>query len=168
MGNLSNPNAFSGIVKGLGEGGSGNDFPVNITDPQEGQILTFDSVNEEWVNVGSNDDSLYDIIINIDCDTYGQTDETAPIIENRVAIKGIICNKSFDEMLDIFNNREIYRPKIKIIENNASWITNFKYLILPEEDAYEEIFSFRFTIEDNNNNMYDAYLIGEHFYVTSD
>lgn len=48
MGSLSNPNAYSGIVKNSDSGGSG--FPVNITDPQEGQILTFDSENEEWVN----------------------------------------------------------------------------------------------------------------------
>lgn len=59
MGSLSNPDAYSGIVKNSGGGGSGNDFPVNITDPQEGQILTFDSVNEEWVNTDSNIKVIY-------------------------------------------------------------------------------------------------------------
>ena len=131
MGNLSNPNAFSGIVKGL-SGGSGNNFPVNITDPQKGQILTFDSENEEWVNVDANDDSLYDIIINIDCATYGQIDETAPVIPDRTAIKGIPCNKSLDDMINIFNNKDIYIPKVKIIENNASCIGSSNYYISPE------------------------------------
>ena len=32
------------------ESDGGSDFHVNISDPQEGQILTFDSQNEQWVN----------------------------------------------------------------------------------------------------------------------
>lgn len=51
MGNLSNPNAFSGIVKGLGEGGSSVDFPTDISNPQDGQLLKYDATSEKWVNV---------------------------------------------------------------------------------------------------------------------
>lgn len=51
MGSLSNPNAFSGIVKNADSSGSG--FPVNITDPQEGQIIRYNAESENWENVDS-------------------------------------------------------------------------------------------------------------------
>lgn len=50
MGNLSNPNAYSGIVKNPDSGGS-VDFPTDITNPQDGQLLKYDATSEKWVNV---------------------------------------------------------------------------------------------------------------------
>lgn len=51
MSSLSNPNAYSGIVKNSDSGGSG--FPTEITKPSDGQLLQYDGESEKWVNVDS-------------------------------------------------------------------------------------------------------------------
>lgn len=60
MSGLSNPNAYSGIVKGIKGGGSGGVLPTEITNPSDGQLLRYDAESEKWINV---DDEPYVVFI---------------------------------------------------------------------------------------------------------
>lgn len=104
MGNLSNPNAFSGIVKGLGEGGGSVDFPTDITNPQDGQLLQYDATSEKWINTGIIRfiNEIYEvnhICTQDDIDKYGIDDDNdALILGNNYSVFGLEI--TYNDLLD--------------------------------------------------------------------
>ena len=118
-------------------GGSGNDFPVNITEPQEGQILTFDSVNEEWVNSESrikvvNLTTYEKVATQDDIDNYGFYYDIRNDGTNDIEI-GAIYNVS--EISANYN--EISNNDIVVIKNNG----NNSCFIAVGYEFYDEIYN---------------------------
>ena len=144
MGSLSNPNAFSGIVKGLGEGGSSVDFPTDITNPQDGQLLKYDATSEKWVNV-DNETCVVDIVItnelreatSDDYDNYKYDNEDNPIqVGNTYNISslGVSIN-------DLESNKVFRYKTVDNSSGNYTYIFDISYTY--ENSVYKlELVSF--------------------------
>lgn len=110
------------LLKNADSGGSG--FPVNITDPQEGQILTFDSENEQWVNSNGK--------IKVVTVTSEEKTATQEDVDNYGwyydALNDEINDIEVDETYIVFeisaNYNEISNYDVVVIQNNGCFITS--------------------------------------------
>ena len=127
MGNLSNPDAYSGIVKGLGGGGGSVDFPTDITNPQDGQLLQYDATSEKWINV-DNEPCVVTIVPSTeiktatseDYDNYKYDKEGNPI-----QIGSSYKITSFGVSINDFDSNKVFRYNENAVENNGSCVYDY-------------------------------------------
>lgn len=140
MGNLSNPDAYSGIVKGLS---GGSDFPVDINNPQDGQILRYNAESESWENVDNfvriiNKSYEEDYVATAEDALYYIDDEENDVVEGgsyNVETLDISCGEINENVVyklkwlnvgDIYCTSNIYSI-ITTTEDNIYYVTIFYF-----------------------------------------
>lgn len=140
MGNLSNPDAYSGIVKGLGGGGSSVDFPTDITNPQDGQTLQYDATSEKWVNV---DNTSCVEIVNSTIENRSITQDEvdsyfSDIGGNVLSTQYIYTVISLGVTLNNITGNKIYRSRSVYIDTNSEVILSLDNVNIIEQPGYYE------------------------------